>query len=124
MTEVKLPGSRAAQHGHVACTIIPIHAAAAAPAANQPVLEPTRLVGEPAEVQRVLTALLADVQAQLAGIGPAERWLRELRLAPGEAFVLIAPDLGHDSLESAEIAFDTLRRLLPDTDIYVSAAEA
>jgi hypothetical protein len=36
----------------------------------------------------------------------------------------VAPHLGHDGIESAEIAFDTLRRLLPDTDIYVGAARA
>ena len=53
---------------------------------------------------------------------PAARWLRELRLGAGEAFVAVAPGLGRDGHESAEIAFQTLRRLLPDTDIYVGAA--
>jgi hypothetical protein len=119
MTEVKPRARQQAQHEPMACTIIPIHAAQAEPAAPP---EPTRLVGDAAQVQRVLHALETDVSSQLPGIGPTARWLRELRLLQGEAFVLVAPDLGHDSLESAEIAFDTLRRLLPDTDIYVSAA--
>jgi len=119
MTEVKVPQARQAQHGHMVCTIIPIQVLTEAPAA--PLVQP-QFSGEPLLLQRVLDALVADVQGQLVGIGPTARWLRELRLGTDEAFVLIAPNLGHDSLESAEIAFDTLRRLLPDTDIYVSAA--
>jgi hypothetical protein len=71
-----------------------------------------------------MAALVADVEGQLAGIGPTARWLRELRLSDGEAYAFIAPNLGHDGLEAAGIAFDTLRRMLPDTDIYVSAAAA
>ena len=80
------------------------------------------LSGQPDQVQRVLAALEHAVETGLGHTMPAARWLRELRLGGGEAFVSVAPGLGHDSQESAEIAFCTLRRLLPDTDIYVSAA--
>jgi len=121
---VKLPGPRPVHDRSMACTIIPIHAATQAPDSPAAPLQPTRLSGEPLQVQRVLDALVADVHGQLRGIGSTARWLRELRLSPSEAFVLIAPDLGHDSLQAAEITFLTLRRLLPDTDIYVSADQA
>jgi hypothetical protein len=83
---------------------------------------PTRLIGDPARTGHVQAALEAAVWARLGDIGPTERWLREIRLGDGEAYVLIAPDLGCDGMDSAEIAFEVLRRLLPDTDIYVSAA--
>jgi hypothetical protein len=82
----------------------------------------TRLSGPPEHVERLRAALEAAV-ARVMGHPPAG-WLRELRLDEGEAFVGVAPHLGHDGIESAEIAFDTLRRLLPDTDIYVGAARA
>lgn len=108
------------------CAIIPILAQALDGTADvlmqEPTLKPTRLLGDPQHLQPLLDALAAAAQAQLPGLGPPARWLRELRLAGGEAYALITPDLGHDSLEAAELAFDTLRRLLPDTDIYVSAA--
>lgn len=87
-------------------------------------LVPTRLSGEPQRVNQVLDALVGAVQGHVAGIGPTSRWLRELRVDDTEAFVFIAPGLGCEGMESAEVAFDTLRRVLPDTDIYVSAAAA
>ncbi|MDO9091689.1 MAG: hypothetical protein Q8R98_21905 [Rubrivivax sp.] len=83
---------------------------------------PTQLSGQPDRVERVRVALESAVALALGHTPPG--WLRELRLADGEAFVAVAPNLGHDSVESAEIAFDTLRHLLPDTDIYVGAARA
>lgn len=105
--------------GHTVIPIRPVcNSAAQAP------LTPTRVVGEPHRARAVLDALVAAVQGSLADIGPTARWLRELRLEGGEAFVFIAPGLGCEGMESAEIAFDTLRRVLPDTDIYVSAAAA
>jgi hypothetical protein len=91
--------------------ILPAGTAAALAAAAPPV----RLSGPPERVGRVLGALEAAV-------GPSARaWLRELRLSEGEAWVAFAPGLGHGGLDSAQRAFDTLRRLLPDTDIYIGA---
>ena len=98
--------------------VIPIRPVSAA----APVLRQTLLRGETGQVQRLRQALEGDV-ARLLGLQPAS-WLRELRLCDGEAFVGVAPGLGRDGVESAGIAFDTLRRLLPDTDIYVGAAHA
>jgi len=82
------------------------------------------LSGHPDHLQAVLAALGQAVEEGLGHRMPVARWLRELRLGTDEAFVAVAPDLGHDGTESAEIAFQTLRRLLPDTDIYVGAAAA
>ncbi len=74
------------------------------------------LSGPPERVGRVLDALQA-------ALGPCWRtWLRELRLSEGEAWVAFAPGLGLSGLVSAERAFEVLRRLLPDTDIYIGAA--
>lgn len=81
-----------------------------------------RLSGQPAQVKRVLAALEQAVEKGLGHAMPVARWLRELSLGNDVAFVAVAPGLGHDSQASAEIAFQTLRRLLPDTDIYVGAA--
>lgn len=80
------------------------------------------LRGEPDQLRRVLAALEAALQARIGWRLPTGSWLRELRLDDGEAFVAITPELGGACGPSAEVAFDTLRRLLPDTDIYVGAA--
>lgn len=85
-------------------------------------LRTPQLTGEPAQLRRVLAALEAALHARIGWRLPTGTWLRELRLLDGEAFVAITPELGGACGPSAEVAFDTLRRLLPDTDIYVGAA--
>ena len=92
-----------------------------APPENGPTHE-LLLSGEPAQLRQVLGALEAAVIARTGGRLPVARWLRELRLDEGEAYVAITPEMGGACGPSAEVAFDTLRRLLPDTDIYVGAA--
>ena len=104
--------------------IIAIVPAVKATAATATAWAAPLLSGQPDQVQRVLAALDQAVEKGLGHAMPVARWLRELRLGADEAFVAVAPDLGHDGTESAEIAFQTLRRLLPDTDIYVGAAAA
>ena len=99
----------------MAARIIPIVPAALA---SQRGLPPV-VSGDPGGL--VQAALEAAVGRAL-GLQPG-RWLRELRLGADEAYVAVAPDLGREGVESAGIAFDTLRRLLPDTDIYVGAAQ-
>ena len=103
---------------HRIIAIVPLAKAAAATAAwAAPFLS-----GQPEQLKQVLAALEQAVEKGVGHAMPAARWLRELRLGAGEAFVAVAPGLGRDGHESAEIAFQTLRRLLPDTDIYVGAA--
>ena len=106
---------------HRIIAIVPVAKAAAAAAATAAWAAPF-LSGQPEQLQQVLAALEQAVEKGVGHAMPAARWLRELRLGAGEAFVAVAPGLGRDGHESAEIAFQTLRRLLPDTDIYVGAA--
>lgn len=101
------------------CRVIPI-----LPAKSDTLLAPPRLSGEAQQLERVLGALETAVRARVGWRLPTASWLRELRLVDGEAFVAITPELGGACGPSAEAAFETLRRLLPDTDIYVGAANA
>jgi hypothetical protein len=81
-----------------------------------------KLSGQPDQLRHVLGALEAAVRARMGWRLPTATWLRELRLDDGEVFVAITPELGGACGPSAEVTFDTLRRLLPDTDIFVGAA--
>jgi hypothetical protein len=99
----------------MACRTIPIHAATPALA-----VKPPRLAGEPARVEGVVAALERAVCAELGAALPAGAWLRELRLDGDEAVLALAPAAGRP--EVVQVAFETLRRLLRDTDIYVGAA--
>lgn len=105
------PGCGGCSHGAglAACHIPP----------GQP-CPPTELSGPSAELQRVLQAL-----AQRLGFAPdapEKAGVRLLRLAPGEAELQLALPAHCAGIEFAETAFDTLRGLLPDTDIYVTRA--
>lgn len=104
--------------------VIPIAPAVSQAPASLPQAQAPQLSGEPARVQRVLNALTSAMDSPALGFSlPLERWLRELRLDSehAEATLHVTPRLGS---APAELAFDTLRRLLPDTDIYVVAAAA
>ncbi len=81
--------------------------------------EAPRLVGDQAELQRVLAALQAAIGADFGAPLPCGAWLRELRLEHDEAELALAPGIGSKAVDFAQTAFDTLRQLLPDTDIYV-----
>ena len=107
---------------HRIINIVPAAKAATQAATRAAAWAAPLLSGQPDQVQRVLAALEQAVEKGLGHTMPVARWLRELRLDTGEAFLAVVPGLGHDGQESAEIAFQTLRRLLPDTDIYVGAA--
>jgi len=83
------------------------------------------LSGPSDTVQRVLHALehaLGPLQGQNETTNSALALVRSLHLADGEAelTLAVAPRCGGALL--ADAAFDTLRRLLPDTDIYVRHA--
>jgi hypothetical protein len=94
---------------------IPIRAAAASPVCETP-----RLAGEPGQIQGLLAALEPAICAVLGARVPAGTWLRELRVDADEAVVMLAPELRRPEL--VQVAFETLRALLRDTDIYVDAA--
>jgi hypothetical protein len=78
-----------------------------------------RLRGDPRRALQVLAALEAAVCEHRAPLD----WLREVRIERDEACIALAPELpAAESRLLAQTTFDTLRRLLPDTDIYVGAA--
>jgi hypothetical protein len=83
---------------------------------KSPVGAPT-LIGPAAEVQQLLNTLSAECQGQrLADAVVA------LRLEPGEVELTLSVPPRCGGAELADQAFKTLRRLLPDTDIYVTHA--
>jgi hypothetical protein len=95
--------------------VIPIRTATAtAP------LVPPQLIGDPGRVLGLLQALERAVNAELGAPVPAGAWLRELRVDDGEAVLALTPEAGRPEL--LQLAFETLRGLLVDTDIYVGAA--
>lgn len=91
--------------------------------ARQPfrVIDP-RLEGPPACVQDIVQALKPLVDAEFGAELPAGAWLRVLKVDNDEALLTIAPGLACHGEVVATLAFDVMRRLLPDTDIYVGAA--
>ena len=96
------------------------HAACEHPAEAAP-----RLSGPADTVQRVLRALehaLGPLQRPAEVDSAPLSLVRSLHLGDGEAelTLAVAPRCGGALL--ADTAFDTLRRLLPDTDIYVRHA--
>jgi hypothetical protein len=71
----------------------------------------------------IATLVLALTQ-RLGTTGDAQptRWLRALKLAPGEVEVTLAVAAHCSGTALADSAFQALRGLLPDTDIYVRLA--
>lgn len=85
------------------------------------VVEPY-LDGPPDRVQVIVQALVPLVDAEFGHSLPAGAWLRGLKVADDEVVMTIAPDLACRGHAVASLAFDVMRRLLPDTDIYIGAA--
>lgn len=75
------------------------------------------LSGPSAELQRLLAAL--GQRLGFAPDAPELGGVRRLRVQPGEVELHLALQARCGAAERAEAAFDTLRTLLPDTDIYV-----
>ena len=80
-----------------------------------------QLAGRMDELLRVMQELNREVVDPEAGRGIVDlQWVRSLRIQDGEAELTLsfAPVCGPGK-ELSESAFQTLRRLLPDTDVYV-----
>jgi hypothetical protein len=103
------------------CEGSPVATACGDRALGEPCLTP-RLEGDSGTLQCVLAALDAEAADAAGGI-VTRRCVKSLRIADGEAelTVTFAPTCGRGKV-LAEIAFATLRRLLPDTDVYVRHA--
>lgn len=85
---------------------------------GEPCLHP-QLAGDGATLQRVMSALNAEVMVDDAGVVD-RHWVKGLRIEGGEAELrLTFPFSCGSGKQLAEDAFATLRRLLPDTDVYV-----
>ncbi len=88
---------------------------------GEPCLRP-ELAGDRNTLERVMSALNAEVTVDDAGLVD-HHWVKALRIADGEAELrLTFPFSCGGGKELAESAFATLRRLLPDTDVYVLGA--
>jgi hypothetical protein len=102
--------------------VIPIHAEGGCNGVPTLQVVTPSFEGEPRQVQAIVDALKPLVDAEFGTDLPAGAWLRGLRVADGEAVLTIAPDLACRGHAVAELAFDVMRRLLPDTDIYIGEA--
>jgi metal-sulfur cluster biosynthetic enzyme len=79
------------------------------------------LAGRSEQLARVLDVLNREVIDPDAGRGIVDlHWVKALRIQDGEAELTLsfAPACGPGK-QLSETAFQTLRRLLPDTDVYV-----
>lgn len=79
------------------------------------------LLGPEAEVQAVLQAL-----SQALGRGQLDgtHWVQSVTVQTGEVEVVLTADSRCAGLELSDDAFQALKRLLSDTDIYVRLAGA
>ena len=93
--------------------IVPLHVAPRVDKAPQ-------LSGPPAQLQQLQQALAADLSQTLGRV--PEGWLGSLTCSDGEAHLGITFGQGPVGRAIAAITFDTLRRCLPDTDIYIGLA--
>ena len=82
------------------------------------------LVGAEQPLRRVMTALNLGVVDPGSGRGIVDlHWVKSLRIDDDEAELTVTfPPTCGSGKQLAEGAFDTLRRLLPDTDVYVRHA--
>lgn len=88
---------------------------------GEPCLRP-ELAGDPPTLERVMSALNSEVTVDDAGVVD-RHWVQALRIADGEAELrLTFPFSCGSGKQLAEEAFATMRRLLPDTDVYVLGA--
>ncbi len=78
----------------------------------------TELAGPSDELTRVLGALGRRLGFQPEA--PERAGVRALRITPDEVELQLAWPARCGGAEFAETAFDTLRGLLPDTDIYIT----
>ena len=98
--------------------ILPAHPAPFARVVDEPVLE-----GPAETVERVLRGLREVVDTEAGASIVDLHWIRALKVDPGEVDLTVTfqPRTAHGR-RLAEQAFDRLRRLLPDTDVFVHHA--
>jgi hypothetical protein len=78
-----------------------------------------RLSGDPERIGQLLARLGPQVEAVFGRPVSPGAWLASLSLARGEAHLQLAPHLACHAGTVAELAFDAMRQVLPDTDLYI-----
>jgi hypothetical protein len=87
--------------------------------------EAPALVGPADQLARVMTELDTALAAADGVQGSkGSRFVQSLRLAGSEAELVLAVQPHCGGRQLADIAFQAMKRLLPDTDIYVLHADA
>jgi hypothetical protein len=104
--------------------VIPIHVEGACAMQRGYTFADPHLEGPAEQVQDIVKALEPLVVSELGERLPTGIWLRGLKIDRDEALLTIAPNLACHGHAVALLAFDVMRRQLPDTDIYVGAAPA
>lgn len=94
---------------------------AVASAAAPIVVLPPALHGPAETIERLLDRLHPVIHAEFGRPVQDGEWLASIDVSDGEAVVRLKGDLGCHALEVAELTFDAMRRVLPDTDLYVGA---
>lgn len=77
------------------------------------------LSGDPQRIGLLLARLAPQVDEVFGYPVSPGAWLASLRLGPDEAHLTLAPHLGCHAGTVAELAFEAMRQLLPDTDLYI-----
>jgi hypothetical protein len=108
---------------HAGCQVcLPGQAGPTCPGVSAGPSLPPRLVGPPEELQRLLAALAPRLGFELVPGGPVGP-VRALAVSPGEVTLELAVGRQCGGQGLIDSAFQTLRSLLPDTDIYVTHAD-
>lgn len=82
---------------------------------------PPRLSGDMVRIERLLARLAPQMEEVFGHPVSPGVWLDSLSLSPGQAHLALAPNLACHATVVAELAFDAMRQLLPDTDLYIGA---
>lgn len=111
----------ATEHGRSACgnCLQSVYGPVCQDSLGEPCNEPA-LCGQPEQVARLMHAL--DTALGGTAAQPGRRWVRALTVEPGEVELTLAFGPRCGGAELAAAAFEALRGLLPDTDIYVGYA--
>ena len=80
-----------------------------------------QLSGPPETIARVIARLAPRMEQLFARSVTAEEWLDSLDVGEDEAVLRLNQSVSVCRPTALQVAFETLRTLLPDTDIYVMA---
>lgn len=78
-----------------------------------------RLSGDAARIEPLLARLAPRMEQVFGYPVDAGVWLASLSVSPGQAHLALAPGLACRAGLVAELAFEAMRELLPDTDLYI-----